>query len=64
MNHFASLNFWKCYYALPANIRELAEREPDPEYIASFNDQLKRAFERLRDSARDVALLRLDGHTN
>ena len=26
MNHFASPNFWKCYYALPANIRELADK--------------------------------------
>jgi hypothetical protein len=26
MNHFASPNFWKCYRALPANIRELADK--------------------------------------
>ena len=26
MNHFASPNFWKCYSALPANIRELADK--------------------------------------
>jgi hypothetical protein len=26
MNHFASPNFWKCYHALPANIRELADK--------------------------------------
>ncbi len=26
MNHFASPDFWKCYHALPANIRELADK--------------------------------------
>lgn len=26
MNHFASPNFWKCYHALPAHIRELADK--------------------------------------
>ena len=26
MNHFASPKFWKCYYALPANIRERADK--------------------------------------
>lgn len=26
MNHFASPNFWECYHALPANIRELADK--------------------------------------
>ena len=26
MNHFASPNFWKCYHALPAQIRELADK--------------------------------------
>ena len=27
MNHFASPNFWKCYRALAANIRELADKK-------------------------------------
>ena len=26
MTHFASPNFWECYHALPANIRELADK--------------------------------------
>jgi hypothetical protein len=26
MNHFASPIFWRCYHALPANIRELADK--------------------------------------
>ncbi|MGB6041783.1 MAG: hypothetical protein WBF93_01385 [Pirellulales bacterium] len=26
MNHFASPNFWKCYHALPAPIRDLADK--------------------------------------
>jgi hypothetical protein len=26
MNHFASSGFWKCYHALPAQIRELADK--------------------------------------
>jgi hypothetical protein len=26
MNHFASPSFWKCYHALPAEIRELADK--------------------------------------
>ena len=27
MNHFASRGFWRCYNALSANIRELADRK-------------------------------------
>jgi hypothetical protein len=26
MNHFASLGFWRCYNALPADIQELADK--------------------------------------
>ena len=26
MNHFASPSFWTCYHALPADIRELADK--------------------------------------
>jgi hypothetical protein len=26
MNHFASPGFWRCYHALPANIRALADK--------------------------------------
>jgi hypothetical protein len=26
MNHFASPTFWECYHALPAEIRELADK--------------------------------------
>ena len=26
MNHFATPSFWKCYHALPAHIRDLADK--------------------------------------
>jgi hypothetical protein len=26
MNHFASPSFWKCYHALPREVRELADK--------------------------------------
>lgn len=46
-------------------IRELVDRDPDPEYILEFNEHLKRALARLRDEkTREVAVLRLEGLSN
>ena len=48
-----------------AQIRELADREPGPEFINVFNDNLARALNRLEDQkTREVALLKMEGYTN
>lgn len=46
-----------------AQIRELADREPGPQFIAAFNDTLTQALANLSDATmREVALLRMEGH--
>lgn len=48
-----------------SELRELAERTPDPAFLAAFNDHLSRALSGLVDeSARSVALLKLEGYQN
>ena len=48
-----------------AQLRELADQEPGPEFVTAFNENLARAITRLTDEKiREVALMRLDGHTN
>ena len=48
-----------------AQLRELADREPGPEFIASFNENLARAINRLeQEKTRQVALLKLEGYSN
>ena len=45
--------------------RQLADREPGPEFVAAFNDQLSQALGRLdAERTREVALLRLEGFEN
>ena len=45
--------------------RQLADREPGPEFVASFNDQLSQALGRLdAEKTREVALLRMEGFEN
>ena len=45
--------------------RQLADREPGPEFVAAFNDQLSQALGRLdAEKTREVALLRLEGFEN
>jgi DNA-directed RNA polymerase specialized sigma24 family protein len=46
-------------------LRELADHEPTPEFVAAFNDNLARALSRLADGKlREVALLKLEGFEN
>lgn len=47
-----------------AKLDDLAAQEPDPAFVAAFNENLARALRRLGDSARDVALLRMEGYEN
>ena len=45
------------------DIREVADQEPGPEFVAAFNDQLSRALGRLGEATtREVALLRMEGY--
>jgi RNA polymerase sigma factor (sigma-70 family) len=54
---FADLNL--------AEIQELADRDPNPELIVSFNETVGRAIHRLDEpKARNVALLKLEGYSN
>ena len=47
------------------DLRELVDREPLPEFIAAFNDNLSRALTRLgEEKIREVALLKLEGFEN
>ena len=47
-----------------ANLKELIEREPAPEFVAQFNDSLEWALRQIRDeTAREVAILKLEGNT-
>ncbi len=46
-------------------IREIADKEPGPEFVAAFNENLAWALNRLSDdSTCEVALLRLEGYSN
>jgi RNA polymerase sigma factor (sigma-70 family) len=48
-----------------ADIREIADAEPGPEFVAAFNDNLARALTRLdAESTREVALQRMEGFEN
>jgi RNA polymerase sigma factor (sigma-70 family) len=48
-----------------AEIRELADRDPNPELIVSFNETVGRAIHRLDEpKSRNVALLKLEGFSN
>lgn len=47
------------------DLRDLADHEPGPEFVAAFNDHLARALQRLGEpTTREVALLRLEGYEN
>jgi DNA-directed RNA polymerase specialized sigma24 family protein len=47
------------------SLGELAAREPGPEFVASFNENLARALHRLGEqTTREVALLRMEGFEN
>lgn len=47
------------------DLRELADGDPDPRFVAAFNDSLAFALRQLvDDKAREVALLRLEGFEN
>ena len=47
------------------DLREMADAEPGPEFVAAFNDSLSQALTRLNgEKTRDVALLRLEGYEN
>ena len=46
-------------------IRQIAERAPEPAFIAAFNDHLARSLSRLTDDGlRSVAMLKLEGYEN
>jgi DNA-directed RNA polymerase specialized sigma24 family protein len=46
-------------------LREMADAEPGPEFVAAFNDSLASALTRLNDEkTREVAMLKLEGHEN
>lgn len=46
-------------------LRELADQEPTPEFVAAFNDNLSRALTQLSDQkTREIALLKLEGYEN
>ena len=46
-------------------VREIAEMNPSPEYLVSFNETLARALQRLDSgSTREVAILRMEGYQN
>lgn len=48
-----------------ADVAELADSTPGPEFAAAFNDSLARAITRLTDEkTREVALLRMEGYEN
>jgi RNA polymerase sigma factor (sigma-70 family) len=48
-----------------ADIRDVADHEPGPEFIATFNENLARALQRLGEpTTREVALLRMEGYEN
>jgi RNA polymerase sigma factor (sigma-70 family) len=48
-----------------AQIRELADQGPSPEYVAEFNEHLSRAILRLDEGkTREVAVLRMEGYSN
>lgn len=47
------------------DIQALADQEPGPEFVATFNDSLARALQRLAEpSTREVAVLRMEGYQN
>jgi DNA-directed RNA polymerase specialized sigma24 family protein len=47
------------------DLRELADQDPGPEFIAIFNESLARALRRLGEpTTREVALLRMEGFEN
>jgi RNA polymerase sigma factor (sigma-70 family) len=49
----------------PANVAQLSDPAPGPEFAAAFNDSLARAIGRLTDEkTREVALLRMEGYEN
>lgn len=46
-------------------VKQIAERDPTPEYLVSFNETLARALQRLdAGGTREVAILRLEGYQN
>lgn len=46
-------------------LRELAEGEPGPEFVVTFNDSLSLVLSHLKDQmTKDVAVLRLEGYAN
>lgn len=48
-----------------ADLLELADQEPGPEFVAILNDSLARALARLAEpTTREVAILRMEGYQN
>ena len=48
-----------------AHWMDLADREPPPEYVAAFNDNLAQAIAKLdEERTRNVAILKLEGYEN
>ncbi|RLT20262.1 MAG: hypothetical protein DWI29_04120, partial [Planctomycetota bacterium] len=48
-----------------SDLTELADIQPDPEYLAAFNETLAAAVAELTDQKiREIALLKLEGYAN
>ena len=47
-----------------AGIDQVVGREPTPEFAAAVTEELYRLLELLRDDVRQIAVLKLEGHTN
>ena len=47
-----------------AGIDQIVGKEPTPEFAAAVTEELHRLLELLRDDVRQIAVLKLEGHTN
>jgi DNA-directed RNA polymerase specialized sigma24 family protein len=50
--------------AAGAGIDQIVGKEPTPEFAAAVTEELHRLLELLRDDLRQIAVLKLEGHTN
>lgn len=46
----------------PVEMLDLVDREPEPEFVAMFNENLALAMRGLAEPTREVAILRMEGY--